>query len=204
MAYIYKITNQLNGKIYVGKTLSTIESRWREHLHEATKIRHEQRPLYAAIKKYGKENFSIEPLEECSYENINERERYWIELLGSFKNGYNATLGGDGAQYADYDLIYALYKENKTYEEIAQLTSHDRKTITRALNQKGVTKEERQKNNTSHISKPVAKIDPVTDEIVEVYSSANEAERHNGNSKHISDVCNGRRKLCKGFKWKYL
>ena len=204
MAYIYQITNLINGRIYVGKTLDTIEARWKEHKRESTKTRHEQRPLYQAMKKYGIDNFSIKELEECSSEVVNDRERYWIELLGSYRDGYNATLGGDGAQYANYDLIYSLYLEGKTFEQISSLTSHDRKTIARALSQKGVSKEERQRNNSAHISKAVAKLDPVTGEIVEVYSSASEAERHNGNTQHISDVCNGKRKTCKGFKWKYI
>ena len=156
------------------------------------------------MKKYGTENFVIEQLEECSSEIVNDREKYWIEFLGSYKYGYNATLGGDGAQYADYDLILSLYKENKTFEQIVELTSYDRKTIARALTQKGISKEERQKNNVAHISKAVAKLDPKTEEILEVYSSAAEAERYNGNTKHISDVCNGKRKTCKGFKWKYI
>lgn len=156
------------------------------------------------MKKYGAENFVIEQLEECSSEIVNDREKYWIEFLGSYKYGYNATLGGDGTQYADYDLILSLYKENKTFEQIVELTSYDRKTIARALTQKGILKEERQKNNVAHISKAVAKLDPKTEEILEVYSSAAEAERYNGNTKHISDVCNGKRKTCKGFKWKYI
>ena len=54
------------------------------------------------MKKYGAENFVIEQLEECSSEIVNDREKYWIEFLGSYKYCYNATLGGDGAQYADY------------------------------------------------------------------------------------------------------
>ena len=156
------------------------------------------------MKKYGIENFVIEQLEECTSEEVNNREQHWIEFLGSYKLGYNATLGGDGTHYADYDLIFSLYKENKTFEEISKLTSYDRATIARALTQKGITKEERQKNNTAHICKAVAKLDPVTEEILEVYVSTAEAERHNGNTKHISDVCNGKRKTCKGFKWKYL
>ena len=49
-------------------------------------------------------------IEETDYPE--EREKYWIEKYGSFKNGYNATLGGDGKHYLDYDLICKSYKEN--------------------------------------------------------------------------------------------
>lgn len=55
------------------------------------------------MRKYGIENFHIELIEETT--NPEEREKYWIEYLGTYKNGYNATLGGDGKHYLDYDLI---------------------------------------------------------------------------------------------------
>lgn len=112
MAYIYQITNEINGKIYVGKTNFSIEKRFKEHCRDAFKERNEKRPLYAAIQKYGIENFSVKLLEET--DNPEERERFWIEKLGSFKYGYNATLGGDGKRYLDYDLIVATYQEIKS------------------------------------------------------------------------------------------
>jgi hypothetical protein len=52
--------------------------------------------------------------------------------------------------------------------------------------------------------KKVVKIDAKTNEILAVYCSTAEAERENGNTNHIADVCNGKRKTCKGYKWKYL
>lgn len=156
------------------------------------------------MNKYGVECFTIEKVEKCSADILNEKEKYWIEYYGSFKYGYNATKGGDGTQYADYDLIYSLYKENKTYSEIQELTGYDSKTIRHALIDKGISKEERAKNNNMHLYKKVAKIDLNSGEIIEIYPSINEAERQNGNSRHIADVCKGTRKTCKGFKWKYL
>ena len=105
MAYIYQITNQVNGKIYVGKTEFSIEKRFKEHCDDAYREAKEKRPLYAAMRKYGIENFHIELLEET--DNPEERETYWIEQKQSFKNGYNATMGGDGRRYIDYDLVIA-------------------------------------------------------------------------------------------------
>lgn len=55
MAFIYKITNLVNGKVYIGKTEETIEKRFRQHLSESNKDRCKNRPLYRAIRKYGKE-----------------------------------------------------------------------------------------------------------------------------------------------------
>ena len=204
MAYIYQIKNKINNKIYVGKTLETIEKRWKEHCNDYLKKKTEKRPLYIAMKKYGIENFFIEVIEECFPEDINERERYWIEYLGSFKEGYNATLGGDGKHYLDYELIFKLYKENKTYKEIAEILNCDFSSITKVLENYNVTKEERAEQRIQHNNKPVAKLDKNTLEIIEVYKSIKEAERENGNSRHIASCCNGARKTCKGFKWKYI
>ena len=93
MSYIYKITNTINGKIYIGKTNRTVEERFKEHCRKSERERSEQRPLYNAMNKYGIKNFIIEQIEECPYDIASEREKYWIEYYGSFKYGYNATLG---------------------------------------------------------------------------------------------------------------
>ena len=99
MPYIYKITNDINKKIYIGKTVETIEKRWKEHIKDSKKKTSENRPLYRAINKYGIEHFSIEEIEEVQDQFLlSDRERFWIEYFGSFKNGYNATIGGDGKQ----------------------------------------------------------------------------------------------------------
>lgn len=86
---IYKITNELNGKIYVGQTIN-FEQRMGQH-------RRGKQCIDNAIKKYGRENFSVEVIEECSVEQLNEREIFWIAKLNSkVPNGYNLTDGGDG------------------------------------------------------------------------------------------------------------
>ena len=60
MSYIYKITNDINNKVYVGKTNLTIEKRFREHCTDSKKFTIEKRPLYNAMNKYGIEHFHIE------------------------------------------------------------------------------------------------------------------------------------------------
>lgn len=207
MAYIYQITNNVNGKIYVGKTVkNNIQERWKEHLKDYKKPRCEKRPLYDAMNKYGTENFSIKELEECSLEELNNKEIYWIKKLDSFKHGYNATAGGDGKHYADYDLIYSLFLEGYNCSEIKRLTGYDNSTIRVALDNKGISMEERyrQSRKLNRNGKPVAKIDPITNKIIEIYPSISEAERQNGNSKHIGHVCRGQGKTCKGYFWKYI
>ena len=109
MAYIYVIENTINNKKYVGKTNFSIQKRFKEHLRDSKKNRKEKRPLYNAINKYGEENFSIRVLEEVSVELSAEREKYWINFFDSFNNGYNATIGGDGKTYLDYNKILSLF-----------------------------------------------------------------------------------------------
>jgi hypothetical protein len=157
------------------------------------------------MKKYGVENFSIEEIECCSAEEASEREIYWIEYYGSFKNGYNATRGGDGKHYADYDLIVSLFREGKTNREIQKITNYDGATIKKALENGNISSEERILRGIESSYNPVAKLDKNTGEILEVYSSVAEATKKNPHtSRHIGQVCKGTRKTAGGFKWKYL
>lgn len=70
MPYIYKITNNVNQKIYIGKTSTSIEERWKNHCKDSKAETKEKRPLYSAIRKYGIECFSIEQIEEVENDSI--------------------------------------------------------------------------------------------------------------------------------------
>lgn len=133
MAYIYCITNQLNLKKYVGKSTSSLEKRWIEHCKDARKERCEKRPLYDAMNKYGEENFLIELLGEYSELELDSYESYWINKLNTFKDGYNATLGGDGSILFDYQLIVDTYNDlksvAKTSEKIGCCVETTRKVL---------------------------------------------------------------------------
>lgn len=106
MKIIYKITNQVNNKVYIGKTTRTIEERFKEHVCE---FRHFQKTnkcfkgynsrLYPAMLKYGIDNFKIEIIEFLSDdEDINKKEKEYIKLFNSTdsKIGYNISEGGLG------------------------------------------------------------------------------------------------------------
>lgn len=202
MAYIYQITNDINEKIYIGKTESSIKNRFKKHCNDAFRERNEKRPLYAAMRKYGIEHFHIKLIEETN--DPEEREKYWIEKLGSFKYGYNATIGGDGKRYADYDLIYSLYNQGNNYKQIHEITHYDDHTIKVALDNHEVTPQERDIRRIQTLYKPVAMVDIKTNKILKIYPSITEAEKENGNTHHIADVCKGTRKSCKGYFWKYI
>lgn len=94
MGYIYKITNQINGKMYIGKTEKTIEERWKQHIKKAQQFTN--RYLYDAMNHYGYDNFIIEVVEECDNKLLDEKEIYYINFFDTYNNGYNMTLGGDG------------------------------------------------------------------------------------------------------------
>lgn len=88
MIGIYKITNQLNNKVYIGQS-NDIERRWKDHKRRSKSL---QTPLYLAIQQDGIENFHFEVLEECSVDSLNEREKYWIDYYNSADSNYGYNL----------------------------------------------------------------------------------------------------------------
>lgn len=143
MCGIYKITNQINGKIYVGKSVH-IEQRFTEHKRDSqvpqeqweVNYRHVKTPFHTAVRKYGIENFNLEILEECEEQQLNKREKYWIAKLNATDRniGYNVTFGGDGYScgggenapgskitQAECDLIKEKLRERWSYSDILKL-----------------------------------------------------------------------------------
>ena len=123
IGYIYVITNIINNKKYIGKTLiCSVENRFKQHIRDSRKERYKNRPLYRAMNKYGLSNFTIETLDVCASDLLSNREQYWIQFYNTYKDGYNATLGGDGVKrinISDDDIINKyneLKKINKTAE----------------------------------------------------------------------------------------
>lgn len=207
MAYIYCIKNNVNGKCYVGKTLKSPEERFSEHLYDAQKPTEENRPLYRAIKKYGKDNFSLHVLEECTDGLASEREIWYIKKLKTYAHGYNATIGGDGKQLFDHDVIKAQLEAGLSQKLITELNgcSIDLVRQIRLENSIPLTKIRKQPS-------VVAYTEDETE--VGVFISAREAFRflreigitdaRSDGGTHINAVCNGRRKVAYGFKWKYI
>lgn len=214
MSYIYKITNNINQKIYIEKTNLTVEKRWKEHCNDFKKERCEKRPLYNAMNKYGIENFSIETIEECLPEESSEKEKYWIEYYSSFKNGYNATMGGDGKPYIDYELVIKTYNKIQNQTETAKLLNisiDSVRTILKNYNIPIVSGIEIAKKTQS---KPVVMINK-NNEQLKIFNSIGEAARflqkenittcaEKGIKAHIGQVCNGKRQTAYGYKWQFL
>ena len=90
---IYKLTNTTNGLIYIGKS-ENIGNRWREHVKKGIGAEAPNRnKLYPAMLATGVENFTFEILEECSSEELDSKEAFWIDYFNSKVDGYNATVG---------------------------------------------------------------------------------------------------------------
>lgn len=209
MAYIYKITNNINQKVYIGQTIMAPMQRWQKHKSDARLNR--SYPLYKAMNKYGINNFSFEVLEEVDIEQLNEKERYYINLYNSYinadnSNGYNATLGGSqGNHYFDpciNDVIECA--RHMTTNQMANHFGVGYATMKNYLHNHNI---QSQKGKTGGGAKSVAQIDIDTDEIIQVFPSIADASRFfNKTPKNsgIRDVLRGKGKTAYGYKWKYL
>lgn len=95
---IYKITNQVNNKVYIGLTTETLQKRWSGHLQAYKTCK---RHLYESMRKYGIENFTIEEIDKAdSFKELGELERKYIKKYNSQNpdKGYNLTAGGESNQ----------------------------------------------------------------------------------------------------------
>lgn len=151
LGYIYKIKNDINNKVYIGKTTkATIKERFEEHLNDYKKRQEEHRPLYTAMKKYGAEHFYIEEIEKVDIYKLEEREKYWINYYDSYKNGYNATLGGDGKILYDYEQILNLYNQGLLQKEIAVKIGCSTDTVAKVLNLNNIDTQSNRYNKLKH------------------------------------------------------
>lgn len=134
---IYKITNKVNGKSYIGQTRYTLEFRWRQHIHKK-----DNTYFHNAIHKYGVENFSQEILEECDVNDLNSKEIFYIAKYDTFNNGYNLTIGGDGNRRLliddKYNEIQELYLSGFSSNKIATLYKVDKASIIKILKSLGI------------------------------------------------------------------
>lgn len=124
--FIYKITNKINNKIYIGQSIRPIEQRFKRHINDAIKNKLDTH-FARAIRKYGKDNFICEEIDKADNQNeLTLKEQYWIRYYNSVEKGYNETdaiskCGGN------------TYK-SKTKDELLEISSKIRKTKIGELN----------------------------------------------------------------------
>ena len=112
MGIIYKATNIVNGKVYIGQTTKNFKKYIQGHLISALKNKDKNRKyFYNAIRKYGIDTFYFEIIDEAySKTELNDKEKEWIWLYYSnnYKFGYNMTKGGEGG-----DCVSLLSNDRK-------------------------------------------------------------------------------------------
>lgn len=205
MAYIYKITNLINGKSYIGKTSRSIEQRWNEHKKEI--YNHYNRPLYTAMRKYGIDNFQIEQIEECKEENASNREIYWIKYYNTYgSTGYNATRGGDSKFYIERQPVIDKYNEIGTIKGTARELGIDKDTVKKILRENNIQPIDSATFIRQKFGKSVNQYD-LEGNFIQTFECLRDAERYLGKAKggsHISEVCKGKRQTAYGYKWKFV
>ncbi len=130
MASIYIIKNYCNNKVYIGQTVQPINIRFTSHIMAS---RVEDTKFYRAIRKYGEKQFYIELLETVPYEQLNERERYWIKQYDSYYHGYNSTFGGSDSNCINYDDVKQMWDQGFSRAEISNKLNLSRDTISKIL-----------------------------------------------------------------------
>lgn len=213
---IYKIQNLVNGKIYIGQSIE-IENRFQKHLNAKDEFY-----IHKAIRKYGKENFSFQIVEECEASQLDEKEKYWIEYYNSLApSGYNMIPGGSngaglakGESVEQYDFNGELIAVYPSANQASIATGIDHWSICaccrgeykRAGNfiwkysktQKEITPLNQRTDFT------VLQLDKKNDIIISEFKSITEASKATNIAKAtICNVCNGKGKTAGGFRWKF-
>ena len=87
--FIYKITNKINGKMYIGQTIRPIQDRWKRHISDSTKL---DTHFARALREYGPDNFVVEQIDTAAtQEELTQKEYYWISYYDAIHQGYNET-----------------------------------------------------------------------------------------------------------------
>lgn len=177
---VYKITNKVTGKIYIGITNQGSGARYRHHWYES-RIG-EPSPIHKSMAKYGEENFTLEVIDFAeTYEELKEKEKFWIKKFNSRdrKIGYNLTEGGDGT--------FGRMHSDETKEKIRQkaigrkLSEETKKKMSEVRTGKcsDKQKEHLKKISVQNRAIPVLQFSK-TGEFIAKYESISEAARQTG------------------------
>lgn len=202
---IYKVTNRINGKVYIGQTVRNLQERMEEH------ARHTNTAFDKALRKYGLDAFDVEEIDSAStMDELNQKEMHWIKFYNSIvPNGYNMCEGGGNTRgFHHSEISKRKMSESKSISYLGEKNPFFGKTHSESSKQKmsvkrkgmaHMTPESVQKVRDSHYKVKVRNID--TGEVFDSAKAA--AEKYNLKDTHITRVCKGRRKKTGGFKWEY-
>lgn len=212
---LYKITNKINGKIYIGQTTRSLNVRWNEHKRDFKKL---DTKLSRAVKKYGIENFTIEEIEKCQdLKSLNKKETLLIKEYNTIKNGYNIRIGGENSPRSKETrkkISQKLKGKKQTKEHVQNMikarTGIKPKSIEKYLGNKNklgkkhtyLFKEKCRKrmlNNNFSRKKPVRCLNNNV-----VYKSIVDAcKKLNLDNRSVHRVLKGEYKQTKGYKFEY-
>ena len=190
---VYKLTNSVNGKAYVGQTTRSMKERWCNHC-SSSKLKHRS-ALKAAIDKYGKNSFSIEIIDTASSLNeLNEKEIKWIKELNTISpNGYNLDGGGNNKNVHPATRKKLSLAQNGNRYKMSKIGC---KNISEG--KKGIKFTDEHKKSLSNARSDKKKVRCV--ETNEVFNSFHEAARIlNLPLSNIARCANGERKTCHGL-----
>ena len=133
---IYKITNKINGKCYIGQTKRSFKERYStigegiERVYNHHKRLKDNNKIYnshllGAIKKYGFDSFEVNEELDIAYskEELDNKEIYYIEKFDSFKNGYNNNIGGNGNRglFGEKNSFYGKHHSEETKKRLREM-----------------------------------------------------------------------------------
>mgnify|MGYP003673620823 FL=1 len=207
MIGIYKITSP-SKKVYIGQSRN-IKKRWNDYsVHK--KKQKDQTAIFYSLKKYGKENHVFEVIEECSLEELNEREIYYIEKYDSVNNGLNISRGG----YYFWEVNVGKKHKKETIDKMKEYWAENAKprskeTIakiskTKQENPRITTPEMVEKYRKASTSKKSISQFDLEGNHISNFNSINEAARHlNIRNDGVSACLRGKQKTAYGYIWRY-
>lgn len=209
MGYIYKITNTENGKIYIGQTRKSVQKRWTHHVTCAknTSNKDYNIPFHNAIRKYGRDAFRVDTIEECDNSLLNDREIHWIAQLKSHdrEKGYNLSLGGLGySQYEDAELL-SLWNDGLTSREIQEKIGICRSVLSERLKALGISCEaikERGYKSASITSGRMIHRYTIDGKYIDSFNSVSAATKATGIS-NMSESAKNPNHSRGGYRWSY-
>lgn len=213
MISIYIISNDVNNKVYVGKTKHTLSKRFNEHIRESRRKRSIGKPFYDDIRKYGYEHFQISLIEQCSESDSNKREQFWISEYKLLNSCYNVALGGIGKPLFDHSIILDTIIENPYPIIAAKMIGCSTDLIHRVAADNGIKLYNRgQKININQCKQVcqlsmdrrfVRKFNSVQEAAVWCYNNNICKALNSGVRGHIADCANGKVNSAYGYLWTY-
>lgn len=208
---IYKITNKVNGKIYIGQTVRSMKVRLMEHKRPS-----KNSLLAKSMRRYGIENFKVELIDEAyTIEELNNKEIYYIKKFNCiYPNGYNLCCGGGNTEGYKYTSIarskMSSSRKGKYTGENNHFYGKKHTEETKKKMKDAFKDKEFYAKRCEHLSKVryiggkrVRNIDTgeIFDTIKDACISIGKTEKE---TTHISRVCRGKRRTCFGYRWEYV